>query len=120
MRKVAERLLIEMEESAAFMDGFDGAIIGIGRQHTKQALVVYDRGKCIDILTGQGMTYEEAEEYFSFNCECAWVGESTPMIVTTEVYDGSDVSDDVPDEGDTQGHQGDAGPVHGLPRQEDS
>ena len=87
-RKDADRLLIENEESALFMDGFDYAIIGVGRQHSKQMLVVYSREKCIEVLVKtQGMTHEEAEEYFSFNCECAWVGEGTPMIVTTEVGD---------------------------------
>jgi hypothetical protein len=26
------------------------------------------------------MSYDEAEEFFSFNCEGAWVGENTPLI----------------------------------------
>jgi hypothetical protein len=78
--------LAEENPDALFMDGFDEAIIGIGRQYSKPALVVYDRSKCIEILA-RDMEYEEAEEYFQFNCECAWFGEHTPLIVDTQFHD---------------------------------
>jgi hypothetical protein len=43
-------------------------------------IVVYDSAKVIDILIERdGMTHEEAEEFFSFNIEGAWVGEQTPV-----------------------------------------
>ena len=31
----------------------------------------------------QGMSYVEAEEYFQFNVESAWVGENTPAFLET-------------------------------------
>ena len=37
--------------------------------------------KCIDVLIKDGMTVEEAVEYFEFNTVGAWVGEHTPTIV---------------------------------------
>jgi uncharacterized beta-barrel protein YwiB (DUF1934 family) len=43
---------------------------------------VYDRTACINILVNQGMEPEEAEEYFQFNVEGSWVGESTPVFLT--------------------------------------
>ena len=62
-------------------DGFDEAIIGIGRQFNKQ-LVIYDEDKCIQILMERdGMTDEEAEEFFEFNVVGAYVGEYTPIYV---------------------------------------
>lgn len=62
-------------------DGFEEAIVGIGQQFTRQ-FVVYDRSKCIEILMYRdGMTEEEAEEYFEFNVVGAWVGEGTPVFV---------------------------------------
>lgn len=80
-RQIIERLL-ELEEDATFADGFDDAIIGLGVQYTKKPLVVYDRSQCIEILMQRdGMTYAEAEEYFCFNTDCAWVGEQTPMFL---------------------------------------
>ena len=61
-------------------DGFDDAIIGIGSRCGQPDLIVYDVDKCLDILVdGDGMSYEEAQEYFSFNVEGAWVGEGTPI-----------------------------------------
>jgi hypothetical protein len=33
-------------------------------------------------MTDDGMSQEEAEEYFSFNVEGAWVGENTPLFAT--------------------------------------
>jgi hypothetical protein len=62
-------------------DGFDEAIIGIGRQFNKN-LVIYDEDKCIQILMERdGMTDEEAIEFFEFNVVGAYVGEYTPIYV---------------------------------------
>lgn len=80
-RRIIERL-VELEEDATFADGFDDAILGLASQHTKKPIVIYDRQKCIEILVERdGMTHEEAEEFFCFNTECAWVGEQTPMFL---------------------------------------
>lgn len=62
-------------------DGFDEAIIGIGRQFNKN-LVIYDEDKCIQILMERdGMSEEEAIEFFEFNVVGAYVGEYTPIYV---------------------------------------
>ena len=62
-------------------DGFDEAIIGIGRQFNKN-LVIYDEDKCIEILMERdGMSEEEAIEFFEFNVVGAYVGEYTPIYL---------------------------------------
>lgn len=61
-------------------DGFDDAIIGVVERIGVQA-ICYDQEKVIDILMGNGMTYEEAVEYFEFNIAGAWVGDSTPFFL---------------------------------------
>tara|TARA_R100001015_G_C4529209_1_gene96090 strand:- start:171 stop:428 length:258 start_codon:yes stop_codon:yes gene_type:complete len=64
-------------------DGFDEAIIGItdGAFDSHRRLV-YDIDKCIDILVSRdGMTYEEAMEFFEFNVSGAHVGEGTPIYI---------------------------------------
>lgn len=62
-------------------DGFDEAIVGIGRQFNKN-LVIYDEDKCIEILMERdGMSEEEAIEFFEFNVVGAYVGEYTPIYV---------------------------------------
>jgi hypothetical protein len=67
-------------------DGFDEAIIGIGSRCGQPDIIVYDVNKCIKILMDQGMTDEEAMEFFEFNVVGAWVGEETPIFVR-EMYD---------------------------------
>ncbi len=66
--------------SILLADGLDEAFIGIGWQFNTP-LAVYDRDKCIEILESQGMTPEEAQEYFYFNTQGAYVGEQTPVFV---------------------------------------
>ena len=61
-------------------DGFDGAFLGIGCSCGGKNVAIYDRAKCIKILE-RDMSYEEAEEYFSFNTEGAYVGEYTPIFM---------------------------------------
>jgi hypothetical protein len=61
-------------------DGFDEEILGVIQRMGIQA-ICYDQDKVIDILMGDGMTYEEAVEYFEFNIAGAWVGESTPFFL---------------------------------------
>ena len=62
-------------------DGFEDALIGIGRQHTK-ALAVYDWEKCVGILIDRDeMTREEAIEHMDFNVVGSYVGEFTPIFV---------------------------------------
>lgn len=35
------------------------------------------------MIKRDGMTYEEALEYFDFNIQCAWLGEFTPIYIST-------------------------------------
>ena len=61
-------------------DGFDEAILGVVQRMGVQA-ICYDEDKVIEILMKDGMTYEEAVEYFDFNIAGAWVGDSTPFFL---------------------------------------
>tara|TARA_R100001509_G_C4857683_1_gene212297 strand:- start:983 stop:1240 length:258 start_codon:yes stop_codon:yes gene_type:complete len=61
-------------------DGFDDAFIGIGQQFSK-FMAVYDKSKCIEILTDQGMSDDEAMEYFDYNVTGAFMGDNTPVFI---------------------------------------
>ena len=64
-------------------DGFDNAIIGGGERCTTDSMIVYDYDKMVKVLvTRDDMSYEEAEEYIDFNIVGAWIGDTTPIIVT--------------------------------------
>ena len=73
---------IEGEDNEILLaDGFEDAYMGLATQFTRPPLAVYNRNKCIEILMKDGMSEEEAEEYFQYNVEGAWVGENTPMFL---------------------------------------
>jgi hypothetical protein len=70
------------EDSVLLANGFEEAFIGVGEQFNDCA-AVYDRDACIRILMDRdGMTNEEAEEYFCFNVSGSYVGEQTPIFLT--------------------------------------
>lgn len=72
----------ELNPDALLADGFEDAIVGVAQQFTKDPLVVYDRAKCLEILQARdGMEYDEASEFFDFNVQGAWMGESTPLFL---------------------------------------
>jgi hypothetical protein len=63
-------------------DGFDEAIIGLGRKKCSADSLVYDYDKCVAILMERdGMSHEEAVEFMEFNVVDAYVGETTPIFV---------------------------------------
>jgi hypothetical protein len=64
------------EDSFLRADGFDDAVIGIDDSTMR---LIYSVNKCIDILVEDGMTEEDAFDYFHYNTKNAWVGEQTPI-----------------------------------------
>lgn len=67
-----------------FADGFEGALVGYVERCGQPMIPAYDVGKCLEILQDRdGMTWEEAGEYFDVNVMGAWVGDRTPAWLTT-------------------------------------
>jgi len=79
MTKTKEELA-ENYPDLLFCDGFDDALIGVAHRFGMEPVALYDRGKIITSLMNDGMTWEEAEEYFSFNIIGGWHGEMTPVF----------------------------------------
>lgn len=73
--------ITEFNPEAKLADGFDDSILG----YDTKGRVIYSVGMIIDTLVERdGMSYEDASEYFSFNIECAFVGEYTPIYMYEE------------------------------------
>jgi hypothetical protein len=71
-------------------DGFDSAVIGtadIWRDGGKVSVLVYNANAVVEILEKDGMSYEEACEYVTYNVEGAYVGEKTPVFVWAATLD---------------------------------
>jgi hypothetical protein len=74
----------DINPEALLCDGFDEAIIGMAERINLGPVVAYDVDKMIDIMIKRdGMTYEEAIEYFDYNILGAWMGENTPVYIQT-------------------------------------
>ena len=64
------------------VDGFDDCIIGLTRGFGDKYRVVYDREKVVQKLVDRdGMTIEDAEEFFEFNIIGAYMSESDPIYL---------------------------------------
>jgi hypothetical protein len=75
--------LVELsgDDELLFADGFDGALLDVAQRCGEPSIVASDRSKCIELLVLEGKVEEEAEEYFQFNIEGAWVGKRTPAYL---------------------------------------
>ncbi len=64
------------------MDGYDDCIVGIVEQFGRPPIACYDKQKVLAKLQNDGMSYDEAYEFWCFNQVDAWLGESTPCFLT--------------------------------------
>lgn len=71
---------------------FDEAAIDLVRNEQGHLCVRYDSQRIIELLVEhEGMTYEDALEWFSFNIESAYLGDGTPMYLNLDgPEDGED------------------------------
>ena len=78
--------IAEINPEALLCDGFDDAIIGIAERINLGPIVAYSVDKIIDIMVERdGMTYEEAFEFYEYNIIGSWMGENTPIFITTNL-----------------------------------
>ncbi len=72
----------ETDEEIMLMDGFEEAFIGFSRRCGQPTLATYSFDKMLQVLVERDqMDVMEAEEYISYNCAGAWMGELTPVIL---------------------------------------
>ena len=63
-------------------DGLDGAIIGVDENTMR---LIYSQRKVKELLMkNDGMTDEEAHEWFEYNIQSTYVGEGTPIWCSDE------------------------------------
>ena len=78
--------LADENPEALLLDGFEAAFVGVARRCGQPSLAVYDAGLCIRVLMERdGMTEDDAVEFFDFNTAGAWVGPNTPVILERSV-----------------------------------
>jgi len=78
-----------MEDEIVKLDGFDSAIVGRCRSAGIPDVLIYDVEKCIDVLVSRdGMSRQDAVDFFDYNIFNAYYGPGTPIFMT--VYEDDD------------------------------
>lgn len=79
--------IAEINPEALLCDGFDEAIIGIAERINLNPVVAYSVDLIIQIMVYRdGMTYEEAFEYYEYNILSSWMGDNTPIFIKSKCY----------------------------------
>lgn len=87
--QIRERIAEDYPD-ALFMDGYDDCILGTVRRFGMEPVVIYDEAKIIQKLMSEGLTEEEAYEFFEFNQIGGWHGDKTPCFLTWAVQQPDD------------------------------
>lgn len=65
------------DDDFLYPTGFESAIIGVDLNNR---VLIMDSTKILELLMQRdGMSEEEAVEYFEYNISCAYIGEKTPI-----------------------------------------
>lgn len=72
----------ENEDGLVILNGLDAAVIGVSSRCGQASCLVYSSERIVRILIERdGMTRDEAEEFFDFNIAGAYMGERTPFFL---------------------------------------
>ena len=63
------------------MDGYDDCLVGVVERFGQDSYLIYDKQLILEKLQKDGMSYEEALEYYGYNQLGAYVGERTPAFL---------------------------------------
>tara|TARA_B100000029_G_scaffold397678_1_gene396016 strand:+ start:1326 stop:1532 length:207 start_codon:yes stop_codon:yes gene_type:complete len=65
-----------------YVDGHEDALVGTGVMFGRQEVAVYSSRKIIEkLMERDGMTEEEAEEFFDFNILGSYNGPGMPLFI---------------------------------------
>jgi hypothetical protein len=75
----------EFAEGAVILDGLDDAIIGIVEEFGNGPRILYSKDKILTILCERdGMSIEEAEEFYGYNIVGLYAGEQNAVFLVSE------------------------------------
>jgi|TARA_R110000772_G_C13127471_1_gene422490 hypothetical protein len=79
--EITKDFIDEMAEGAIVLTGFDDCIVGITEEFGNENRILYSVSKIIQSLVKDGMTEEDALEYYSFNIIGGYFGEQNPIFL---------------------------------------
>jgi hypothetical protein len=70
------------DDDLLYADGLLYAMVGIATRADGLRVVAYNVDRIIEVLMKRdGMSEEEAHEFYEFNIACAWMGDKTPIFI---------------------------------------
>jgi hypothetical protein len=78
--RVSDVLAAHPKVSFVFLEGFDDAVIGVGKTASGALGVVYDRNKVIGVLEREGYSMIMADKWIEENLTNLDLGPHTPII----------------------------------------
>ncbi len=84
-RDVVDEYAYSNDAEILVADGLDDAILGVDTENPGGPRAVYSTSKVLKILMERdGMSWIDAEEFFSFNISGAYMGPTTPLWIHDE------------------------------------
>lgn len=80
-RDEIQKMCEEQEIELLLADGLDEAFIGYTDEYPPRA--IYDKALCVQCMMDEGLSMEDAIEHLEFNTFYTYVGEQTPLFITT-------------------------------------
>jgi len=80
IEEILEKSGVDELETALVPDGFENCCIG-AEYGGDMPRLVFDAEMIIERLVEDGLSYEEAHEYFSYNIDGAYMGHQTPLYI---------------------------------------
>ena len=71
----------DLNPDAVLFDNMNSALVGIGYIGHMEPVAVYSRTKIYDKLRSDGLSEEDADEYYSSKFVNRWCAEHTPVII---------------------------------------
>ena len=70
------------DETMLKMDGYDDCIVGIVERFGQEPILCYSIDKVLKKLMKDGMSEDEALDFFEYNQIGAWMGDTTSCFLT--------------------------------------
>ena len=71
-----------LEDGIVILDDLDQCVVGFD---VRDGRLIYDRDLIVkSLIWRDGMSAEDADEFVSYNIDCAYMGELTPVIMIRE------------------------------------
>lgn len=82
-RNSKREAISDVNEDAMFADDHDNALVGFVEHFKVGPVAVYDKSIVLrNLCERDGMSLEDAEEWFYYNILGSWVGNGTPAFIT--------------------------------------